>query len=149
MAELINEVDARTRAAEVVEMPVGNGFVAGRMPVTERINPDYEDRLAGRDHLREYAVRAGWTAGQAVNATRNAVSTAASTTSDSARRVYRMARSRTRSSYEQLSNTTVQWMRATKAGADVAKNEFPLQTLGIIAGAAFLCGMGLRIWRNV
>lgn len=136
MTELINEVDARTRAAEVVEMPVSVEFAAicATDPERHRTDP-----------LRETAERAGWTAGQAVNATRNAVSS----TGDSARRVYRMARNRTRAGYEQLSNTTVQWMRATKAGADVAKNEFPLQTLGVIAGAAFVCGVGLRIWRNV
>ena len=41
-----------------------------------------------------------------------------------------------------------EWADVTQRSARLVKREYPVQTLATIAAAAFLVGVGLRLWRS-
>ena len=69
------------------------------------------------------------------------------TTRHEVSRLYGQARERASDGYDRLSETAHEAGDQTRAVARVLRNEYPLQTLAVLAGAAFLTGMLLRMWR--
>lgn len=65
-----------------------------------------------------------------------------------AERLYDEARERASEGYDRLSERAQEAGDQTRSVARYLRNEYPLQLLGVLAGAAFLVGMGLRIWRS-
>lgn len=69
------------------------------------------------------------------------------TTRREAERLYGQARDRASDGYERLSDTAHDAGDQTRAVARYLRNDYPLQTVAVLAGAAFLTGMLLRVWR--
>lgn len=65
-----------------------------------------------------------------------------------AERLYEEARTRASEGYDRVSETAQDATDQTRAVARYLRNEYPLQLLAVLAGAAFLAGMALRIWRS-
>jgi len=70
------------------------------------------------------------------------------TTRREAERLYDEARTRASDGYERLSGKAQDATDQTRHVARYLRNEYPLQLIGVLAGAAFLAGMALRIWRS-
>jgi hypothetical protein len=63
-------------------------------------------------------------------------------------RIYGGARVRVRMYYADAVATAQQLASQARERARSLKRERPLQTLGMVAAAAFVCGVALRIWRS-
>ena len=63
-------------------------------------------------------------------------------------RIYGGARVRASSYYEDAVAVVEQLAARARERAGYLKRERPLQTLGMVAAAAFVCGVMLRIWRS-
>ena len=70
------------------------------------------------------------------------------TTRREAERLYEEARIRATEGYERASETAQDATEQTRHVARYLRNEYPLELIGVLAGAAFLAGMALRIWRS-
>ena len=70
------------------------------------------------------------------------------TTRHEAERLYDEARTRASEGYDRLSEKAQDATDQTRYVARYLRNEYPLQLIGILAGAAFVVGMSLRIWRS-
>jgi ElaB/YqjD/DUF883 family membrane-anchored ribosome-binding protein len=70
------------------------------------------------------------------------------TTKREAERLYDEARSRASEGYERFSEKAQEATDQTRHVARYVRNEYPLQLIGVLAGAAFMAGMVLRIWRS-
>jgi ElaB/YqjD/DUF883 family membrane-anchored ribosome-binding protein len=79
---------------------------------------------------------------------RNRASDLVDSTRREAERLYDEARTRTSEGYERLSEKAQEATDQTRHVARYLRNEYPLQLIGILAGAAFVVGMSLRIWRS-
>jgi ElaB/YqjD/DUF883 family membrane-anchored ribosome-binding protein len=162
--------EAQAGPAELVEMPVAVELVACSTLENEPGTQEAGTEEPGvQQRVHEYATRATQAASQALNtatetasqalntatdAARQSLNTATeaasealNTTRESTRRIYQQARTRAKVGYSHLSESSREWVGITKRSAKLVKRDYPLQTLGAIAGAAFLCGMALRIWR--
>jgi ElaB/YqjD/DUF883 family membrane-anchored ribosome-binding protein len=105
-------------------------------PVVSAEAISIEEIPESRGRLEEVASEIGGTAGKVV-----------STVKDSASELYGAAREGARAGYSQLAQKTQEVLMTTKAGARRARREYPLETLGVLAGIGFLVGIALRIWR--
>lgn len=76
------------------------------------------------------------------------VSDLAKKTKDTAQRAYKQTKDQTLRSYSSMVDRAQVLGRRTQAAMKQAKNEHPLQLLVVIACAAFVFGMGIRIWRS-
>ena len=63
-------------------------------------------------------------------------------------RIYGAARVRARIYYADAISTTQRLATRARERARLIKKEHPLQALGIVAAAAFMCGVALRVWRS-
>jgi hypothetical protein len=63
-------------------------------------------------------------------------------------RIYGRGRVRARTSYGDAIATMQRLATRVRERARLIKKEHPLQTLGMMAAAAFVCGVALRIWRS-
>jgi len=70
------------------------------------------------------------------------------TTRREAERLYDEARIRASEGYERWSEKAQDATDQTRHVARYLRNEYPLQLIGVLAGAAFVVGMSLRIWRS-
>lgn len=70
------------------------------------------------------------------------------TTKREAERIYDETRTRASEGYDRLSEKAQDATDQTRHVARYLRNEYPLQVIGVLAGAAFLAGMALRIWRS-
>ena len=79
---------------------------------------------------------------------RDAIGERACVASASVGRTFGEARRHARTYYADAIATTRYLATRTRRRALLIKEERPLQALGIIATAAFVCGVALRIWRS-
>jgi hypothetical protein len=96
---------------------------------------------AANDALHTAGEAARQSAGEAMNAARASAYKAR----ESASRMYRETRARAKEGYAQASRTTQEVALLAWRSAKLAKREYPVQTLGVLAGAAFLMGIILRV----
>jgi hypothetical protein len=62
--------------------------------------------------------------------------------------VWDRVRGYTVGSYSQVERETKDVGRRAQENASYVRERYPLEALGAIAGAAFLVGIGLRVWRS-
>ena len=85
---------------------------------------------------------------QAVEAYRERAGRVMHETKLMAARLYGRARTRAAAVYAQVSRSARSLARDARARAHYLKQERPLQTLALIAAAAFATGVAIRIWRS-
>ena len=117
------------QSTDVIERPGGGAEVVEWSSV--------ETSQYGQGRLEKIAAQVGAAAGEAV-----------STARESANNAYSEVRSGARAGYSQFAESAQNVMRLTAKSAQLAREQFPLQTLGVLAGFAFLVGVALRIWRS-
>ena len=88
---------------------------------------------------------AGEAARQSADEVMNAARESAYRARESASQIYRETRARAREGYAQASRTTQEVAGLAWRSAKLAKEEYPVQTLGVLAGVAFLAGIVLRV----
>jgi hypothetical protein len=69
-------------------------------------------------------------------------------TKDTVKRAYEQRKDETLRSYSRMVDRAQALGRRTQAGMRQARNEHPLQLLVVMACAAFVFGIGIRIWRS-
>ena len=126
--EFENSQEQSRQSADVLDRPIA---------VTVVPCPPEEQGPLGRERLEHLATQVGAAAGKAVNTVR-----------ESANKVYHQMRSSTRTGYSQTSHSAQDLMTATRRNAKVAREEYPLHSLAVLAGIGFLIGIALRIWRS-
>ena len=70
------------------------------------------------------------------------------TSKESASKAYGQARRQAVQGYSRLARKTQDLGRRTQDGARRVRREHPVQLLAIIAGAAFVAGFAIRMWRS-
>lgn len=136
LPELEKSPEQYRQSADVIERPSSEEIVVESISV-ETV-PD------GGGRLEDVATRVGAAAGDAVST----VKETAESVKQSAAKMYRQAEASARSGYSQVSQSAQDLMRVTAKSAKVAKEEYPLQTLAVLAGVGFAIGIALRIWRS-
>ena len=143
LPELGNSPEQYRQSADVIERPSGEDVESATVVEVVEWSPG-EQSPDGQGRLEDVATRVGAAAGEAVSTLKDTVSSA----KESATNMYREARSTARAGYSQASEAAQELMRATAKNAKVAREQYPLQSLAVLAGIGFAIGIALRIWRS-
>ena len=143
LPELENSPEQYRQSVDVIERPSTTEIdTPGSAGIVEWSGS--AQNLKGPGRLEEVAAQAGNVAGEAASTVKESVETM----KESASSVYREVRSSAREGYSQIAQTAQDLAGLTAKSAKVAKQQYPLQTLAVLAGLGFVIGIGLRIWRD-
>lgn len=128
LPEFENSPEQYRESTNVIERPISVAIVE-----CASVKQD----SAGGGRLEHVATQVGAAAGNAVSTIRG-----------SANKVYRQMRSSALAGYSQTSQSAQDLMKVTRRNAKLAREEYPVQTLAVLAGIGFVIGIALRIRRN-
>jgi ElaB/YqjD/DUF883 family membrane-anchored ribosome-binding protein len=133
--------DSNTSRPELVNQAAPHLELDRELPRAPRVEELKQSASQKLDDVKNAAV-------QAARNTRQTTSRVVNRTKEEAASAYRRTKGRLASALDETSAKTADVLEQARRSALYYKEEYPLQVIAGVAGAAFLLGVFLRIWRS-